>query len=198
MLSTTHRRRNYKRKGKKRVAKFMPRFDGPYSIVAAHPEKSEYTLRLPNNPRSFPGFHASLLKPFVPNDADAYPDRELPNPGIVVTEDGTEEVLVDKIVDERNWGRGRQYKVRWIGYGKEHDEWKARSELLKNEALDVWEREQGETLQRPIRRPPQLNEFAVTEFQPLQFPASFSNISTYLLLLHGGGECKLGLHWASS
>jgi hypothetical protein len=24
MLSTTHRRRNYKRKGKKRVAKFMP------------------------------------------------------------------------------------------------------------------------------------------------------------------------------
>jgi len=144
MLSTTHRQRNYKRKGKKRVAKFMPRFDGPYSIVAAHPEKSEYTLRLPNNPRSFPGFHASLLKPFVPNDADAYPDRELPNPGIVVTEDGTEEVLVDKIVDERNWGRGRQYKVRWIGYGKEHDEWKARSELLKNEALDVWEREQGE------------------------------------------------------
>ena len=144
MLSTANRRRSYKRKGAKRVAKFMPRFDGPYTVVAAHPSKSEYTLRLPNNPKTFPGFHSSLLKPFIPNDRLAFPDRELPNPGIVVTEDGSEEVLVDKIVDERKRGRGRQYKVHWIGYGKEHDEWLPRSELLNNEALDVWERDNGE------------------------------------------------------
>ncbi|GLB33353.1 putative retrotransposable element tf2 155 kda protein type 1-like [Lyophyllum shimeji] len=68
MLSTENRRRNYKRKGKKRVAKFMPRSDGPYTVIEAFPEKSEYTLRLPNNPNTFPGFHASLLKPFIPND----------------------------------------------------------------------------------------------------------------------------------
>jgi hypothetical protein len=45
MLSTENRRRNYKRKDKKRVAKFMPRNDGPYTVVKAFPEKSEYTLR---------------------------------------------------------------------------------------------------------------------------------------------------------
>ena len=141
MLSTTHCRRNYKRKGKKRVAKFMPRFDGPYTVVAAFPEKSEYTLRLPNNPKTFPSFHASLLKPFVPNDPDYFPDRELPKPGIVVTEDGTEETLIDKIVDEKRWGRGKRYLVRWVGYGKEHDEWLLKMALEDTEALDVWERE---------------------------------------------------------
>jgi hypothetical protein len=30
MLSTLHRRKAYMQKGDKRVAKFMPRFDGPY------------------------------------------------------------------------------------------------------------------------------------------------------------------------
>lgn len=73
MLSTENRRRNYKQKDKKRVAKFMPRNDGPYSVVQAFPEKSEYTLHLPNNPQTFPGFHSSLLKPFVPNDPTMFP-----------------------------------------------------------------------------------------------------------------------------
>lgn len=143
MLSTAHRRRNYKRKGQKRAAKFMPRWDGPYSVIRAFPEKSEYTLRLPHSPRTFPGFHVSLLKPFHANDPESFPDRELPKPGVVVTEDGYEEVMVDKIVDERPWGRGRQYKVRYVGYGKEHDEWRPASELKDNEALDHWERLNG-------------------------------------------------------
>ena len=62
MLSTENRRCNYKRKGKTCVAKFMPRNDGPYTIIDAFPERSEYTLKLPNNPNTFPGFHAHLLK----------------------------------------------------------------------------------------------------------------------------------------
>ncbi|KAG5725077.1 hypothetical protein E4T56_gene10250 [Termitomyces sp. T112] len=49
MLAMKHRRQVYMRKGHKRVAKFMPRHDGPYEIVTAFPEKSEYTLRLPND-----------------------------------------------------------------------------------------------------------------------------------------------------
>ncbi|KAF8802108.1 hypothetical protein BYT27DRAFT_7065863, partial [Phlegmacium glaucopus] len=79
--------------------KFMPRNDGPYTIIQTFPEKSEYTLRLPNNPQTFPGFHSSLLKPFVPNDPSLFPDREFTRPGAVVTEDGTEENMIDKIVD---------------------------------------------------------------------------------------------------
>lgn len=143
MLSTANRRRNYKRKGKKRVAKFMPRFDGPYIVKKSFPERSKYTLRLPNNPKTFPGFHASLLKPFHPNDPSLFPDRELVRPPTVITEDGTEETLVDKIVDARRRGRGMQYLVRWVGYGKEHDEWLPGRMLEDNAALDVWEEEEG-------------------------------------------------------
>ena len=143
MLSTDNRRRNYKRKDKKRVAKFMPRNDGPYTVVKAFPEKSEYTLCLPNNPQTFPGFHASLLKPFVPNDPTLFPDREFTRPGAVVTEDGTEENMIDKIVDARRRGRGKQYLVRWVGYDRDHDEWLSGRLLEDTEALDVWEAENG-------------------------------------------------------
>jgi hypothetical protein len=143
MLSTENRRRNYKRKDKKRVAKFMPRNDGPYTVIKAFPEKSEYTLRLPNNPQTFPGFHSSLLKPFVPNDPALFPDREFTRPGAVVTEDGTEENMIDKIVDARRRGRGKQYLVRWVGYDRDHDEWLSGKMLEDTEALDVWEAENG-------------------------------------------------------
>ena len=143
MLSTENRRRNYKRKDKKRVAKFMPRNDGPYTVVKAFPEKSEYTLRLPNNPQTFPGFHSSLLKPFIPNDPAMFPDREFTRPGAVVTEDGTEENMIDKIVDARRRGRGKQYLVRWVGYDRDHDEWLSGKMLEDTEALDIWEAENG-------------------------------------------------------
>ena len=143
MLSTENRRRNYKRKDKQHVAKFMPRNDGPYTVVKAFPEKSEYTLRLPNNPQTFPGFHSSLLKRFVPNDPSLFPDREFTRPGAVVTEDGTEENMIDKIVDARRRGRGTQYLVRWVGYDRDHDEWLSGKMLEDTEALDIWEAENG-------------------------------------------------------
>jgi hypothetical protein len=143
MLSTSNRRRNYKRKGKKRAAKFMPRHDGPYTVVRAFPEKSEYTLQLPNNPTTFPGFHASLLKPFVANDAELFPSREFSRPPPILTDQGTEENLIDKIIDARKRGRGKQYLVRWIGFGKDHDEWLPRKELEETEALEIWEQQNG-------------------------------------------------------
>jgi hypothetical protein len=143
MLSTENRRRNYKRKGKTRVAKFMPRHDGPYTITHTFPERSEYTLKLPNNPNTFPGFHAHLLKRYIPNDPLLFPDREPARPRPIVTEDGTEEWYIDKIVDARRRGRGVQYLVRYEGYGKEHDEWRPGSEMAETDALDRWEDENG-------------------------------------------------------
>ena len=84
--------------------KFMPWNDGPYTVVKAFPEKSEYTLRLPNNHKTFPGFHSSLLKWFMPNDPTLFPDCEFTWPGAVVMEDRTEENMIDKIVDARCCG----------------------------------------------------------------------------------------------
>ena len=79
MLSTENQQCNYKQKDKKRITKFMPWNDGPYTVIKSFPKKSEYTLQLPNNPQTFPGFHSSLLKPFIPpfSLTRSSPDRAL-------------------------------------------------------------------------------------------------------------------------
>jgi RNase H-like domain found in reverse transcriptase/Reverse transcriptase (RNA-dependent DNA polymerase)/Integrase zinc binding domain len=73
MLSTLHRHREYIQKHSGHVTKFLPRFDGPFLVTKTHPEKSSYTLELPNEPDRCGTFHASLLRPHIPNDNDLYP-----------------------------------------------------------------------------------------------------------------------------
>jgi hypothetical protein len=138
-LSTAHRRREYLNGNNKRVAKFMPRFDGPYAIVSANPESSNYTLDLPDHTNVYPTFHASELKRHVPNDADLYPSRELQRPGLVVTQSGTKEWEIDRIIDSRTRGRGRQYLVRWTGYGPEADVWVPGKELEETDVLTQYQ-----------------------------------------------------------
>lgn len=137
MLATLHCRQEYKHRSEKRVAKFFPRFDGPYSVTNSHPESSSYTLDMSNS-EVYPVFHASELKRYHPNDPVAYPSRELERPGPILTPDGLEEFLVQEIIDSRRRGRGWQYLVRWAGYGPEHDLWLPRSQLNKCQALDDW------------------------------------------------------------
>jgi len=103
-LSTAHCHHEYIQSKSGCVAKFMPRFNGPFVIMHAHPSKSTYTLDLPNEPNCFPTFHASLLRRFIPNDDTLFPSRKLTQPGPVVTADGQEEWLIDRILDERTCG----------------------------------------------------------------------------------------------
>jgi hypothetical protein len=137
VLSTLHRRREYKAKDEKRVAKFMPRYDGPYTITDAAPEISTVTLELPDKRRTFPTFHTSQVLPFVENDATLFPSRELECPPPVVI-DSEEEFFIDRILDERKRGCGMQYLVRWNGYGPEEDRWLPGREVDDCEALDIW------------------------------------------------------------
>ncbi|KAF8810695.1 hypothetical protein BYT27DRAFT_7062538, partial [Phlegmacium glaucopus] len=62
--------------------KFMPQFDGLYGILEARPDSSNYTLQLPTSTNIFPTFHASHLKPFIPNDDKLFPTckRQEPAP----------------------------------------------------------------------------------------------------------------------
>jgi hypothetical protein len=140
LLSTAKRRRDYMQKRDGRVAKFMPRWDGPYEIIEAFPEASDYKLRMPNSSRLCTRFHSSQLRPNVENDESLFPGRVRRPPQPVVTEEGQVEWYIDKILDERPRGRGRQYLVRWEGYGPEEDLWLPRSELLATEALAKWEK----------------------------------------------------------
>ena len=60
----------------------------------------------------------------------------------IVTEDGTQEWEVERILDHRRRGRGYQYLVQWKGYGPEHNRWLAGSLVEELEALDAYQREQ--------------------------------------------------------
>jgi len=138
-LTTKNRRREYMQKGKGRVAKFVPRFDGPYTIETAHPELSTYTLIIPNaKPTTCRTFHSSQMKPWTANDDELFPSRASQPPGPIITEDGLEEYFIDSIIDEKRCGRGWRYLVRWVGFGPEHDEWKSGTEVDDCEALDRW------------------------------------------------------------
>lgn len=136
LLSTANRRREYKAKGQDRVAKLMPRFDGPYEIVKAHPEFSTYTLDMPNS-NVFPVFHVSQLRAFRASDDSLFPDRTPAWPESVMV-DGVEEWPVEAIIDERKRGRGTRYLVRFVNQGPSEDRWLPGSLLKDNEALDRW------------------------------------------------------------
>ena len=137
-LSTMNRRQEFKGSGEKRVAKFMPRYDGPYTIVDIDEDSSTVTLDLPNSPNICPTFHTSEVEPHVENDATLFPGREFERPPAITMEDGTEEYLIRDIIDERRCGRGYRYLVRWVGYGREEDRWLKGSDVKDTEALDIW------------------------------------------------------------
>jgi hypothetical protein len=148
MLNTLHRRKEYINGKPGRVAKFLPRFDGPFTVTKIHPLFSMYEIDMPNNPNSFPVFHASELKRHVANDGNLFPSREFARPGPVLMENGEEEWAVEKIIDERRRGRGKQYLVKWIGYGDEENRWLPGRDLDDCEALDRWEKDKVEGNER--------------------------------------------------
>lgn len=123
LLNMYHRRHDYAQGKSGRVAKFMPRFDGPYLVTYSNPELSSYTLDIPNSPSCFNTFHISELHKFIPNDKDLFPSRDHPRPGPDVTEEGLEEHVIDCILDERRRGCGFQYLTRWVGFSKSDDKW---------------------------------------------------------------------------
>jgi hypothetical protein len=138
MLTTAHRQRDYICAKDGRVAKFMPRFDGPYEVTHAFPESSSYRLHLPPTTKAHPMFHVAQLRTHVPNDDNLFPDRAHIAPKPLVTTNGLTEYFIDKILDRRPRGCGHQFLVHWTGYGPEHDLWLPRSELLETEVLAIY------------------------------------------------------------
>ena len=56
--------------------KLVPKYIGPFKILKEYPNTSTFKLELPDSLRIHPNFHSSLLKPYIPNDDDLFPNRQ--------------------------------------------------------------------------------------------------------------------------
>jgi len=68
---------------KGRARKLCPKFVGPYKVITAHPEVSNYTLELPTALQArgiISTFHISLLRPYHASSDALFPNRLQPEP----------------------------------------------------------------------------------------------------------------------
>jgi len=99
---------------KGRARKLCPKFVGPYKIVQAQPESSNYTLELPIALQTrgiIPTFHVALLRPYHASSDALFPNRLQPEPYNFGAADD-QEWFVDNIVGHRWKGpRELEYQV---------------------------------------------------------------------------------------
>jgi len=124
MLDSVNICKRIKRNG--RTAKFYLRFLGPFKIIKAEPDTSDYELKLlpkVNFESIHSNFHVKLLRPYVANDPKQFPNREPPRLGPVVSDDpGGTQYTVEKLIDHRPTRNPEQYLVHWKGYDESSDE----------------------------------------------------------------------------
>ena len=81
--------------------------------------RNSYKLELPKSMKIHPVFHHALLLR-KPEDEFKRAPKPLPP---VITPDGEEEYIIDKILDSRKVGWRVEYYVQWKGYGPEDNTW---------------------------------------------------------------------------
>ena len=134
--------------------KFLPRWIGPFQVKEmCGPAAVKLDLVPTVKTRIHDVFHVSLLKPYR---QDAFPGRRVPPP-MVVDLEGEEEFEVDRILDHRSSKSGkrekREFLIRWLGYGPEHDTWEPEASLENApECLKDYWKYLGEKSQRKRRR----------------------------------------------
>ena len=116
-----------------RVAKLIPRYDGPYEITDVNNNTSIVELHILIAPNIFPKFHTSPMKPFKQNDNTKYPLQTLEALGPVEV-NGEDEYFIDCILDHRKAGCSYKYLVRWAGEHAGGHRWISEGDLLETEA----------------------------------------------------------------
>lgn len=139
MVDSSDRRSRFKiRTQDSRAAKLFARWDGPYEIEEAFPEKSTYRLSLPASDRAHPVFHASKLKAYNENDGQVCANREPPRPEPIEVE-GEKEWVVEAIKDEKGKGGSRRFLVKWLGWLDDQCTWEPLAAVEDLAAMDEWE-----------------------------------------------------------
>jgi hypothetical protein len=136
---------------KGRASKLCPKYVGPYKILHAKHETSNYTLELPTAlqaRRLHPTFHVSLLRPYHASDDAMFPNRVHPEPYDFGAADD-QEWFVEEIVGHR-WvdGNKLELEVRWsLG----DTTWEPQEACKQLEALDRYLELHG--VKRPANLP---------------------------------------------
>ncbi|KXN86853.1 hypothetical protein AN958_09551, partial [Leucoagaricus sp. SymC.cos] len=123
---------------KGRSNKLCPKYIGPFRIVEARPESSNYCLELPpalTKRKIHPMFHVSLLRPYNASNDALFPGRNKPEPydfGI----DNEHEWFIDELIGHRFTGHNNknlEFEVRWSTGDTTWEPYQACKELI---ALD--------------------------------------------------------------
>ena len=103
---------------------------GPFEIIEVLGPLT-YKLKLPNQWRIHPVFHASLLTPYRENSTHG-PNFTLPPPDLI---DGEEEFEVEAIIGHRKrWGN-MQFLIKWKGYPTSENSWEPERNLENADEL---------------------------------------------------------------
>ena len=111
--------------------KLWPKFIGPFKVCKRIGDVA-YRLELPTHLAIHDVFHVSLLRKFVPGKMDVPPP---------VPVDANIEYEIEKLLDfqSRKVGRDtrREYLVKWVDYGPEHNTWEPSMVIEKSAARMV-------------------------------------------------------------
>ena len=100
--------------------KLLSKYLGPFRVRSVD-EHGNYQLELPSALRIHDHFAPGVVKRYHEPD-EHFPDRDVPAP-IQEAYDPETEYEVERIMDHRVVRKQKQFLVRWVGYGREHDSW---------------------------------------------------------------------------
>ncbi len=118
------------------TAKLAPKRHGPFPVIQVM-SPVNYRLKLPTQWSIHDVFHIDLLTPYRETDIHGS-NYSRPPPDLV---DNEEEYEVEKILDVRQFGRGRkrQYLIKWRGYPDSDNEWVDHKDVHAPEAIREFE-----------------------------------------------------------
>ena len=127
---------------KGRARKLVPKFIGPYKVLDAQNESSNVTLELPEELKSrkiHSTFHTSLIRPYIPNNDEWFPNREA-KAFYDFGSNNEQEWFVDEIIGHEWTNEELQFRVQWT---LRDVTWEPLSGVKELEALDRYLELQG-------------------------------------------------------
>jgi hypothetical protein len=114
--------------------KLLPKWVGPFPVLKVV-GSAAYKLELPSGMRCHPVFHVSNLQAYRS-------DGRVQPPPVPLEVSGELEFEVEQVILHRDTKRGRryhrEYMIKWLGYGPEHNSWEPQSSMKCDELIDEY------------------------------------------------------------